>query len=139
MIDVITLQSLTLESADKLADLAISKAKDMGLKIHVNIVDTAGDVIVYKRIPGAPLPARLMSEKKAITAANFKAPTDKWTEKVFRKTNLATSLVQHPDITLIGGGVPVKLNDQIVGAIGISGALEEQDVEIANFVISQIS
>lgn len=138
MSKTIPLPSLTLETANELAHSAIETAKDMGVKIHVHVTDHAGDLLAYQRMIGAPLQARQMCEKKACTAANFKVPTDQWAAKVSKKPNVAAGLAQHEKIALIGGGFPIVIDGSTVGAIGIAGALEEQDIQIGKSVIEKV-
>lgn len=130
--------SISLELASHLADLAVEEAINMGVKIHVNVVDTAGNVVVYKRMPGVPLPAREFSEQKAYTAANFKMPTSKWKTALAEKPFVANGLAQHDKVALFGGGAPIEIDGAVIGAIGVAGALEEQDVEIADKVVASI-
>lgn len=129
---IIETHSLSLEAAKAIADHAIAKAQEMNVNIHVHVTDYTGETLVYQRMPGAPLPARDIAEKKAYTAANYKVATDIWAAKVAKKPNVAQGLAHHPKVVLIGGGVPIVINDQLVGAIGVAGALEEQDIQIAN-------
>ncbi|NVK18891.1 MAG: heme-binding protein [Methylocystaceae bacterium] len=138
MVNTHSISTLSLEGAIQFSDAAIAQAQRMNVNIHVHVVDHTGETLSYQRMPGAPLPAGDIAKQKASTAANYKTPTDVWASKVSKKPNVATSLVQHPDIVLIGGGVPIIINEQVVGAIGIAGALEEQDIEIANAAVEKV-
>ncbi|WP_028880421.1 GlcG/HbpS family heme-binding protein [Terasakiella pusilla] len=138
MIHTCQITSLSLECANKLADAAINCAREMGLAIHVHIVDHYGQTLSYQRMIGAPLPAGDIALKKAATSAHYKTATDIWSAKVSKKPNVAAGLAHHPQIVLIGGGVPVHLDDQVVGAIGIAGASEEQDIMIANRAVETV-
>ncbi|PLX37679.1 MAG: hypothetical protein C0606_05195 [Hyphomicrobiales bacterium] len=131
MIDLINQTSLTLESARVLAGEALRQAKAIGKCMHVTIVDAAGHVLVYQRMPGAPYPGREFSEKKAYTAVSFKKSTAVWKDRLAENPHLAAGLSQHPDVAMIGGGLPITIDGAVVGAIGIAGGLEEDDITVA--------
>ena len=130
------IKSLTLEAARRLADTALERAAAHGLRIHVTVVDAGGHVLVYQRMPGAPYPAREFSEKKAFTAVSFKKPTSVWKDRLGANPHLAAGLSQHPKVAMIGGGAPVVIDGETVGAIGIAGGLEEQDILIVDETLS---
>lgn len=138
MDDLVITRSISLATSLRLTKAALEKAKSINVKIHVNVVDPTGDVISYQRMAGAPLPARDFSEKKAYTAANFKQPTSIWKDKLLEKKLVANGLAQHPKVALFGGGLPIFDDDQIVGAIGIAGASEEQDIIIAQAALEAL-
>ncbi|MCW2307507.1 GlcG/HbpS family heme-binding protein [Rhodobium gokarnense] len=123
-------ESLTLEAAQTLADTALDVALEKSLKIHVTVVDAAGHVLVYQRMIGAPFPAREFSEKKAYTAVSFKKPTAGWKGRLNDNPHLAAGLSQHPKVAMIGGGAPVLYDGACIGAIGIAGGLEGDDIEV---------
>lgn len=125
------ISSLTLEAAQFLAQKAVDKANELGLKMNIAVVDTAGNPLVVLRMPGAPLPANDFAQKKAYTAAAFKAPTSGWKDKLDGRPVVMTGLAQHPRVAMFGGGEPVLLEGQLVGAIGVAGGSEDQDIVCA--------
>lgn len=138
MTDVIEMKSLSLELAKKIADAALAHARAKGLKIHVTVTDVLGAPLVYQREPGAPMPAREFSERKAYTALNFKKPTSSWKQRLAENPHLATGLSQHPNITMIAGGLPILVDGDVVGAIGIAGGLEEDDEIVAQAALDTV-
>lgn len=138
MDDLIHLRTLGLATARRLAEAAVARAEAMGLRIHVHVVDHAGEPLAYLRMPGAPAPARQVSEQKACTAACYRQPTAAWKEKLAHKPFVAQGLATHRRIALIGGGLPVTHEGAVVGAIGVAGALEEQDMEIAAAALAAV-
>lgn len=133
---VINQPSLDLDAARAVAEAAVAKAAALGLRIHVHVVDAAGNPLVYLRMPGAPPPAREFSEKKAYTAAAFGRPTAAWRDKLAHKPLVAQGLAEHPRVALFGGGEPIRHKGVVVGAVGIAGALEEEDVVIAEAAVA---
>lgn len=120
--------SLTLDAALVIAKAAISKGNELGIKMIAVVVDTAGNRLVSLREPGAPMPAMDFAEKKAYTAANFKLPTEKWEEVLEGRAIVANGLAQHGQVALFGGGLPVLVDDVVVGAIGVSGGKVPDDI-----------
>lgn len=123
--------SLTLDAALVVAKAAISKGNELGFKMIAVVVDTAGNRLVSLREPGAPMPAMDFAEKKAYTAANFKLPTEKWAEILDGRLIVANGLAQHEKVALFGGGLPILLDSNVVGAIGVSGGKVPDDIECA--------
>jgi uncharacterized protein GlcG (DUF336 family) len=127
--------TLTLEAAIVVANAAVAVAQTMDLKIHVNVTDAYGNVLVYLRMLGSALPARVLSENKAYTAATFQQPTSVWESRLSDRPLLANGLAQHPKVALCAGGVPIIIGGEVVGAVGIAGGSAGQDVAIANTAI----
>ncbi|MBQ0756905.1 MAG: heme-binding protein [Amphritea sp.] len=123
--------SLTLDAALVIAKAAISKGNELGIKMNAVVVDTAGNRLVSLREPGAPMPAMDFAEKKAYTAANFKLPTERWTEVLEGRPIVANGLAQHEKVALFGGGLPVVVEGAVVGAIGVSGGKVPDDIQCA--------
>ncbi|MBR9868502.1 MAG: heme-binding protein [Oceanospirillales bacterium] len=123
--------SLTLEAALVIARAAIDKGNQLGIRINVVVVDTAGNRLVSLREPGAPLPAMDFAEKKAYTAANFRLPTEAWAEVLEGRPVVANGLAQHPKVALFGGGLPVLIDDVVVGAVGVAGGKVPEDLQCA--------
>jgi glc operon protein GlcG len=122
--------SITLEGAR----IAISAAKDYARKNNapggvIAVVDDGGNLVALERLDGTFTAGANISIGKAKTAVMFKKPT-----KVFEDIikNGRTAMVALPDFTPLQGGVPIMVNGQIVGGIGVSGAMSAgQDEELA--------
>ncbi|WP_432696138.1 GlcG/HbpS family heme-binding protein [Marinobacterium sp. YM272] len=119
--------NLTLAAAQLAAGRAIERAQELGRNMCVAVVDTSGHPLVTLRMPGAPLPSQEYARKKAYTALAFGIPTHSWKQRLEPKPVTMTGLAQHPDVALFGGGEPITIEGQRVGAIGVSGGSEEED------------
>jgi len=123
-------KSLTLEGAEK----AITAAKSEAVKLHapggvIAVVDDGGNLMALARLDGTFSAGANISIGKARTAAMFKKPT-KFFEDVIKNGRTAMTALQ--DFTPLQGGVPIVIEGQIVGAIGVSGAASaQQDEELA--------
>jgi glc operon protein GlcG len=131
--------SLTLEAAQCLAQAAIDKGLELGLKINAVVVDASGDALVSLRMSGAPLPARDFAEKKAYTAACYGWSTTQWKVMLEDRPVITAGLAQHPRVAMFGGGEPVQMDGRVLGAIGIAGGKEDQDVLCAQAALDALS
>ncbi len=123
-------QTLTLAGAKKAIAAAVAKAKELNAPGGViAVVDDGGNLIAVERLDGTFAAGALISIGKARTAAIFKRPTSVF-EKIIREGR--TPMVALNDFTPLQGGVPIEMNGQVVGAIGVSGAASaQQDEELA--------
>lgn len=123
-------QSLTLEGANLVIKGAMEKAGELNAPGGViAVVDDGGNLIALERIDGTFAAGANISIGKARTAALFKKPT-KFFEEVIK--NGRTSMISLQDFTPLQGGVPIVIDGEVVGAVGVSGAASaQQDEELA--------
>ena len=122
-------KALTLEGARKAIAGAVAYAHKNNAGGVIAVVDDGGNLMALERIDGTFAAGANISIGKARTAALFKKPT-KFFEDVIGKGR--TSMVALNDFTPLQGGVPIEMDGQIVGAIGVSGANSaQQDEELA--------
>lgn len=127
---VATKQTLTLEGAKKAGDAAAAYAKQNGAGSAIAVVDEGGHLLYFLRLENTFTASPNISIGKAKTAALFKKPTKDF-EDIINKGRIAMTALP-PDFTPLQGGVPIKHGDQIIGAIGVSGAKSAaQDEEVA--------
>jgi len=123
-------KTLTLDGAEKVITAARAEAKKLNAPgAVIAVVDDGGNLMALARLDGTFAAGANISIGKARTAALFKKPT-RFFEDVIK--NGRTSMVALPDFTPLQGGVPIALDGQIVGAVGVSGASSAaQDEELA--------
>ncbi len=127
--DVEMIASLGLGAADEIADQALAAASAAGIHICVALVDRAGHTLVFKRQPGAPFHSIDIALDKAYTAVSFGRATGKWDKRLAEGSEMLRHGLMHRERFVgFGGGLPIVLDGQRVGAIGISGGSEAQDV-----------
>jgi glc operon protein GlcG len=126
---VLASKNLGLEGARLVAGAAEAKAKSLGAGSAIAVVDQGGNLLYLVRLDGTFAAGSMISIGKARTAALFKRPT-KFFEDVVN--NGRTTMVALPDFTPLQGGVPIVVEGEVVGGIGVSGAMSApQDEEIA--------
>jgi glc operon protein GlcG len=126
---VIETKNITLEAAKKIVTEAIKYAKANNAPGGaIAVVDNGGNLVYLERIDGTFAASAEVSIKKANTAALFKAPSAKL-ENSINGGRQALITVGH---TFLQGGIPIIIDGQVIGAIGVSGAASaQQDEEIA--------
>ncbi len=132
-----TIQVITLEMANYIADKAIEKAIEIKLNICVWIVDPSGNPVVFKRQDNSPLISIDTARKKAMTAVGFGLPTGQtWHDFIKDDPILSGGIPQMKDFILLGGGAPIIIDGSMAGAIGISGGHYKQDEQCLSFALS---
>lgn len=127
--DIELIPSLGLAAAEAIADHALAAAAAAGIAVCVAVVDRAGHPLVFKRQPGAPFHSIEIALDKAYTAVSFGRPTGQWSERLAQGSEmLRHGLLHRERFVGFGGGLPIKHEGRRVGAIGISGGSEAQDV-----------
>lgn len=123
-------RSITLDGARSVIAAAKSyAAKNNATGGVIAVVDDGGNLVALERLDGTFTAGANISIGKARTAAMFKKPT-KFFEDVIK--NGRTAMVALPDFTPLQGGVPIVVDGQMVGAVGVSGAASAaQDEELA--------
>jgi len=129
---------ITAEAAMFMAEAAVAKAKALNILINVEVVDSSGIPVAFLRMPGAFLHSIDIAKDKAYTAVSFGLATDKWQE-IFEKEEMLKLGMPHRDrLVVFGGGVPIEIDNTVIGGIGVSGGSAEQDIECAKAGISAI-
>jgi uncharacterized protein GlcG (DUF336 family)/mannose-6-phosphate isomerase-like protein (cupin superfamily) len=123
-------KGLTIEGAREVISAAVGEAKKLNAPGGViAVVDEGGNLMALERLDGTFAAGANISVGKARTAALFKRPT-KTFEEIIR--NGRTPMVALNDFTPLQGGVPIEVDGQIVGAVGVSGASSaQQDEDLA--------
>jgi glc operon protein GlcG len=122
---VTTHKSLTIEGARNVIGAAVAYARTKAGTGVIAVVDDGGNLMALERLDGTFAAGANVSIGKARTAALFKKPTRVF-EELINKGRTAMTTV---DFTPLIGGVPIVVDGQIVGAIGVSGAASAQEDE----------
>lgn len=127
---------LTLAGARIVAAAAETEAKRLNTTGAVAVVDDGGNLLYLLRIDNTFPAGSYVAMDKAKTAATFRMPTRNLEDAV---KNGRTSLVAVSEMTPLAGGVPIIVDGQIVGAVGVSGAANaQQDEELAKIAAAAI-
>ena len=111
---------LSLAAANSLAGAAIAACQAQGRAIVVSVVDRGGNLVAVQRADGVGPHNTQASRKKAYTALSTRTSTLDLARNA-AATPDARNLATLPDLLLLGGGVPLRVQGQVVGAIGVAG------------------
>ena len=125
-----TENNLSLEKARKIIRAGEKKAKEMNLSAVFAVVNSEGNLIIEERMDNAILVSVEVAYKKAYTAAALKLNTQDLTALV-QPGAMFYGLQSDPKYIVFGGGMLLKVDGKIVGAIGVSGGSAQEDIEIA--------
>jgi uncharacterized protein GlcG (DUF336 family) len=122
-------KNISLELANQIASASVAACAANGYAVAATVVDRAGTVRAVQRADNAGPHTLGASQQKAFTSASAKNNTLAMMEGA-QKNPAAANLVYIPGFLLVGGGVPIKVGTETIGAVGIGGApggnLDEQ-------------
>ena len=131
-----TEKNISLDLANQIAAASVASCQAAGYAVTATVVDRAGSVRAVQRADNAGPHTLAASLDKAFTSASAKNNTMAIMQ-VAQKNPGAANLVHIPGFLLLGGGVPVKVGNEVIGAVGVGGApgghLDEQ---CANAVVA---
>ena len=124
-----TEKNMSLDLANQIATASVSACQANGYAVTATVVDRAGTIRAVQRADNAGPHTLGASMQKAYTSASAKNTTQAIME-ASQKSPAAANLVHIPGYLLLGGGVPVRAGNEVIGAVGIGGApgghLDEQ-------------
>ncbi len=130
---MLSIQRLSYEDAAILISGAEAKAQEIGIQMCIAVVDESGFLIAFKRMDHSKALSTTLAQDKAFTSAISKKPTADY-NAIAVPGNLAYGVQTSAGgrFSTVGGGVPVIIDDAVVGAIGLSGGLAAQDMVCAD-------
>jgi len=124
-----TEKNMSLELANQIAAATVAACAANGYAVAAAVVDRAGRVRAIQRADNAGPHTLSSSQAKAYTSASAKNTTTAMMEGA-QKNPAGANLVYMPGFLLLGGGVPIKVGNEVIGAVGVGGApgghLDEQ-------------
>lgn len=130
--NAMSVPNITAAGARAAIDAALAEAEQLGVRVVIAVVDRGGNPLALLRMDGAFLFSVEVAEKKAWTAVASGIGTHLLREAFNGSPTLLHGLGPKIDrLMAVGGGIPVTIDGQLAGAVGVSGATEEQDQQIA--------
>lgn len=123
-----------LELASEAARTAITACSAKGFNVGVSIIDSGGVLKALLAADGAAARGVQSSTNKAVTALTFKAATSQLGEQVKTDAALAEKVAANPNFNVRAGGVLLKVNGEVIGAIGVGGARGSENDEACALV-----
>ncbi len=121
---------INLDAAKKAAASAIAEARKNNWTMAVAIIDIGGDLVYFEKMDGTQTGSVRVAIGKARSAALYKRPTKAW-QDVVAAGGAGLRILGLEGAVPIEGGLPLLMDDKIVGAIGVSGGTAAQDGVVA--------
>lgn len=129
---MLEVKRLAIDDAKILAEGARAEAEKIGVPMCIAIVDESANLIYFERMDGGKVTSAIVAQDKAYTAAGAKKATHDYNAACV-PGNLAFGI--HTAIggrlCVVGGGLPVSVDGQVVGGIGLSSGTPQQDMQCA--------
>jgi glc operon protein GlcG len=126
---------LTDAGARVLIDAAVEHARAMGIPQCITIVDEGCNLLAFVRMDGARVLSIDSSRRKAMTAATTGKPTGGIDPAIELKLAIATD----GDMVNLRGGLPIVVEGQVIGGIGVGSGHGDQDFEVANTALARFA
>ncbi|MCP8467500.1 heme-binding protein [Pseudomonas sp. ZM23] len=132
-------KSLSLQLAMEASQAALDRARELGIRVSIAVCDAGGHLIHLAHMDGVPAHTREIAIDKAYTSACFGFSTSLWAARLDGMSRMVLEgLASRPRMILFGGGVPVLVDGCAVGAVGVSGGSELEDVVCAEAGVQQV-
>lgn len=129
---MISIQRLSLDDAALLLTGARQKAEEIGVPMCIAVSDESGNLISFERMDGGKAHSIIVAQDKAFTAGAARKATHEYNEACV-PGSLAFGI--HTEcggrISTVGGGLPIQVEGDFVGGIGVSSGTPQQDMEVA--------
>jgi len=125
---------LTHAGAMTMLSAAVEKAEEIGQPQCIVIVDASGELIAELKMTGAKFLSRKSARTKALTAASIGAPSTNIPEAVRPAIAAATD----GTVTGLPGGLPIIVDNQVLGGIGVGSGSGDQDIAVATAALAAI-
>jgi uncharacterized protein GlcG (DUF336 family) len=129
---------LNLAEARALLDAGLAEADAIGQPMNVAVVDAGGHLLAFARQDGAIRASIDIAQRKAVTSILMEASTSDLMPLVQPGAELYGLEQTAGGMVVFGGGVPVRRDGEIIGAVGVSAGAVEQDVRVAEAAAAAI-
>src|ERR1700694_285254 len=135
MADVLDERTISLEGAQRVLAAALASAKSMNLRVSVAVAGRAGDLKAFARMDGASMLSGETARRKVYTVAMTGMSTQEFgsilKSEMHEEPELFHGMIGIEGLIAIAGGVPIRLDGKLIGAVAVSGGTSAQDQEIA--------
>jgi len=129
---MLTITRLDLSDARLLIEGAAAKAREIGVPMCIAITDESGNLIAFERMDGGKITSVTIAQDKSFTASAAKKATHDYNAvNVPGKLAFGIHTEVGGRISSVGGGLPVIVDDEVVGGIGLSSGTPQQDMDCA--------
>jgi glc operon protein GlcG len=123
--------ALTLEEANRIAQGAIAKARELDIRISVAVCDAGGRLMAFQRMDNAIWASSYGSQGKAVASAAFNRPSGELAERANHPTPAGIAAAEGGHMIMGQGAVPIRRGNVVEGACGVGGGTGQQDEDCA--------
>lgn len=132
MVETKQVKQITLKTAKIMIEKAIIKAEEIKVPVVISIVDAGGNLLAMERMDDAFITSIDIANNKAYTAWALRCGTNEMSGAIQPGESLyGLNLTNDARIICFGGGFPIVMDGQVIGAIGVSGGSVDEDMAIA--------
>src|SRR5229473_961340 len=131
----INIMALDQDGAQTILQAAKESAQQRNAPSAIAVVDPAGDLLAFQRMDGVRSASADLAIEKARTAARLQRPTVEIEDNI----NQGRTAFVTAGIVALRGGMPIRVNGEVVGAVGVAGLSKETDADVANAAAAALS
>lgn len=135
---VVMQRNLSMDLAKAIAEASVAECRSKGFHTSVVVVDRAGQALVMLRDEQAGPHTAELARRKAYTARIFRITTIEFGQRTAADPSLAPQR-NLADVIALGGGVPIKVGNDTIGAIGSAGSSNEMDDACAKAGVAKVA
>jgi len=128
---------ITLEQAKKVLAGAEAEAKKNSWNVVMVVLDSGGNLVMLQRMDGAQFGSIEVAKDKAYSAVAFRRPTKAF-DDALAQGGVNLRILKLSGATPLEGGIPIVVDNKLIGAVGVSGVLSSQDAQIGRAGIDNL-
>jgi len=131
--------ALSLRQTRRIMDAALAQAAELRVRVAIAIVDSGGHPCALFRMDGVTFFGTTLAVNKATAAAGTGSDTQEFAEFLGSSAVLLAAMSTQPNVVFLPGGVPIRIDGVLVGAIGVAGAPGDVEIQIAKAGIAAMT
>lgn len=131
--------ALTLDEANRVAEAAVAKAKQLNIKVSAAVVDVGGRLVAFQRMDNAIWASAYGSQGKAVASAAFGRASGELQPRADQPTPRGIAERSGKEMILGQGAVPIIRNGVVEGACGVGGGTSQEDEDCARAGVEVLS
>ncbi|MCU5772442.1 heme-binding protein [Erwiniaceae bacterium BAC15a-03b] len=134
---MLNIKRLSVDEADTLVEGALISSRELKIPMCIAVTDESGHLISFRRMDGGKITSISIAVDKAFTAATARKPTHVYNQLcVSGQPTFGIHITNNGHFSIIGGGLPVTVDGEIVAGIGISSGTAEEDRVVAEAALA---
>jgi uncharacterized protein GlcG (DUF336 family) len=131
-------RTIDASTAQAMIEAAVAKSVEIEKKNSIAITNEAGQLKAFLAMDGAAHLTLGIAQDKAYTASAFGIATHVWWDFIKNDPPLMHGITHTPRLVIFGGGYPITIEGEMIGAIGISGGHYSDDMEVARAALAAV-